>query len=369
MNVTDPIAGNGPHRTPIHFVLWRAEPGGMENYAASYVRHFRSSRRTYLFSLRPGPNDLTDEVDGYSTGYASNRAMYTAYFRYCRSYRRDRFHLLNSGPVLLLLTLLAGVRRPVYHIHGTLFWKGTIDRWFLRCVWWMTLPFRPVFVANSHYTAAIFKRTAAPGEPVVVSNGFDATSLLAGRRHRIQLRRMAYVGRMAPRKNAELAVRAFDAIAGSFPELELHFAGTGPEEDHVRQHALSSPYRRRIFFHGWVKDMPAFYASVDLVLFPSSHESFGNVLAEAIINGLPVLTSDLPAFAEIHGDRPTFSLGAPLEGTVFIRNFVAAVERYPELAEKVFALSGPFAERFDMGKHLSRIERIHVDAELASKRA
>ncbi len=368
MNVTDRIAGNMPPRAPIHFVLWRAEPGGMENYAASYVRHFRSSRKTHLFSLRPGPNDLTDEVDGYSTGYASNRAMYTAYFRYCRRCRHDRFHLLNSGPVLLLLTLLAGVRRPVYHIHGTLFWKGTIDRWFLRCAWWMTLPFRPVLVANSHYTAATFKRTAVPFEPVVVSNGFDAAPLLAGRRHRTQLRRMAYVGRMARGKNAELAVRAFDAIAGNFPELELHLAGTGPEEDDVREHALSSPYRRRIFFHGWVKDMPTFYASVDLVLFPSSHESFGNVLAEAIINGLPVLTSDLPAFAEIHGDRSTFSLGAPLDGTAFIRNFVAAVERYAELAEKVFALSGPFAERFDMGMHLNSMERIHADAEIGKNR-
>lgn len=335
----------------------------MENYAASYVRHFGSLRKTYLFSLRPGPNDLTDEVDGYSTGSRSNRAMYTAFFRYCRHHRHDRFHLMNSGPVLLLLALLAGVRRPLYHIHGTLFWNHPVDRWFLRCAWWMTLPFRPVFVANSRYTAATFKRTAVPLGPVVVNNGFDAAPLLAGRRHRTRLRRMAYVGRMARGKNAELAVRAFDAIAGNFPELELHFAGTGPEEDDVREQALSSPFRRRIFFHGWVEDMPTFYASLDLVLFPSSHESFGNVLAEAIINGLPVLTSDLPAFAEIQGDRSMFNLGDPLDVTAFIRNFVAAVERYAELAEKAFALSGPFAERFDMGKHLSRIEGIHADAE------
>lgn len=364
MTGQDRIAGNGTGLAPIHFVLWRAEPGGMEGYAAAYVRHFRSSRRTYLFSLRPGPNELTDEVDGYATGAASNVAMYAAFFRYCRRHRRDRFHLLNSGPILLLIALLARVRRPLYHIHGTLFWKGAIDRWFLRCVWWMTLPFKPVFVANSHFTATTFKQTAVPRDPMVVVNGFDATSLLAGRRHRTTLRRMAYVGRMAQGKNAELAVHAFDAIAGTFPELELHFAGTGPEEEKVREHALTSPYRRRIFFHGWVKEMPAFYASLDLVLFPSSHESFGNVLAEAIINGLPVLTSDLPAFAEIHGDGSAFSLGDPLDGAAFIRNFVAAVEHYAEFADKVFALSGPFADRFDMDKHLSGIERIHADAEI-----
>ena len=62
----------------------------------------------------------------------------------------------------------------------------------------------------------------------------------------------------------------------------------------VQDEALMSPFRRRIHFHGLVSDMPAFYSSMDLVVFPSSHESFGNVLAEALINGL-LGRSHLPA--------------------------------------------------------------------------
>lgn len=331
----------------------------MESYVAAYAARFKPARATYLFSLRPGANTLTGAVDGYAQGSVSNRSLYAAYFRYCREHRRDRFHLFNSGPVILLVTLLAGVRAPVYHIHGTIYWKGRIDRWALRIAWYLTMPFRTVFVANSRLSAATFRRNAIPVTPVVVYNGFDAASLLAGRRLRTRPVRMAYVGRLAPGKNAELAVRAFNAIAASNNEIELHIAGTGALEGVLRDEALMSPFRRRIHFQGWVADIPAFYASMDLVLFPSAHESFGNVLAEALINGLPILVSDLPAFEEIHGDPSTFSLGSPKEPKAFIQNFVAAMEHYDRLAEKAYAASEVTVRRFGMEQHLNAIERLH----------
>lgn len=331
----------------------------MESYVAAYVARFRPTRKTFLFSLRPGPNTLTDAVDGYAQGANSNRSLYIAYFRYCCAHRRDRFHLLNSGPVILLITLLAGVRAPLYHIHGTLYWKGILDRCALRAAWFLTMPFRAVFVANSQLSAATFRKNAIPVKPIVVYNGFDTAPLLAGRRKRTRLVRMAYVGRLAAGKNVELAVRAFNAIAATNSELELHIAGTGAMENEVRDEALKSVFRRRIHFHGWVFDMPVFYASMDLVLFPSSHESFGNVLAEALINGLPVLVSDLPAFQEIHGDRSTFSIGSPEEPQAFLQNFVAAVEHFDHLAEKAFAASEIAAQRFGMEQHLNAIERLH----------
>ena len=333
----------------------------MESFVTAYAKHFKPTRKSFLFSLRTGPNALTREVDGFAQGDASNLRMYAAYFRYCHRHRRERFHLLNCGPVILLVTLLAGVRRPVYHIHGTLYWKGSLDRIALRTVWFLTMPFKAVFVANSKFTAATFRRTAIPVTPVVVYNGFDTAPLLSGRRLRTRLTRMAYVGRIAAGKNADLVVRAFNAIASRNQEIELHIAGTGALLQGVQDEALISPFRRRIHFHGRVSDMPAFYSSMDLVVFPSSHESFGNVLAEALINGLPVLVSDLPAFEEIHGDKGTFSLGSPKEPAAFIQNFVSAIERYGMLAERSFDASERISKRFGMEEHLNAITRLHED--------
>ncbi len=348
--------------SPIHFVLWRAEPGGMESPVIDYVRSFNASRRTCLFSLRPGPNRLTREVALYTEGHGSNLRLYATWFRYCRAHRRDRFHLLNCGPVILLISLLAGVRRPVYHIHGTRYWRAPVDRAILRIAWYLCTPFRPIFVANSTFCAETFDRTAVRVGPFVVYNGLDTNALLAARRPRTGLRRMAYAGRFAQGKNADLVLRLFNAVAHQFPDLELHIAGTGAQENALRDLALRSPFRRRIHFHGWVSDMPIFYPSMDLLVFPSDHESYGNVLAEALINGLPVLASDLPAFAEIHGDNAAFSLGNPKDHEGFTLRFIAAIERYPQLAERAFALSHDLAERSEMSTHVEAIARLHDTA-------
>jgi glycosyltransferase involved in cell wall biosynthesis len=354
-----PLSGEA---VPIHFVLWRAEPGGMESYVVAYARHFQGTRRTFLFSLRSGPNTLTDAVTGYAQGHDRNAKLYLVWFRYCRAHRRDRFHLLNCGPIILLIALLAGVRRPLYHIHGTRYWAGALDHALLRAAWFFTVPFRPLFVANSRFSADAFRRTAIPVRPMVVYNGFDTAALLAGRRLRTRLSRMAYAGRIAHGKNADLVIVLFNAVAERFPDIELHIAGTGAQENDLRDQALMSPFRRRIHFHGWVADMAGFYSSVDLVVFPSSHESYGNVLAEALINGLPVLASDLPAFAEIHGDKAAFSLGNPEDRYGFTQHFIAAIERYPQLAERAFALSHDLAERSAMDAHVEAIARLHDTA-------
>ena len=334
----------------------------MESFVVAYYRHFKSSRETYLYSLRGGRNTLTDKVTGYAEGHASNIRLYAAWFRYCRTHRRDRFHLLNCGPLILLIALLAGVRKPLYHIHGTRYWSGALDHALLRAAWFLVLPFRPLFVANSRFSSDEFHRTAIPVKPVVVYNGFNTTALLAGRRLRTRLANMVYVGRIAQGKNADLVIDLFNSVAARFPELQLHIAGTGALENELRDQALMSPFRRRIHFHGWVEDTPAFYSSMDLVVFPSSHESYGNVLAEALINGLPVLVSDLPAFEEIHGDKSTFSLGDPEDRSDFQQRFAAAIERYPHMAERAFALSHDLAERSAMSTHVESIARLHDTA-------
>jgi len=349
-------------RRPLHFVLWRAEPGGMESAVGAYVAAFGPHRTCSLFSLRPGPNELAVPVAEHTEGDTSNPRLYRKWFRYCRQHRRDRFHLLNCGPVILLIALLAGVRRPLYHIHGTRYWRGALDRPFLRLAWWLCAPFRPLIVANSAFSAETFRRTAFRARPVVVLNGLDSAALLAGRRLRVTLRHMVCAGRLAPGKNTDLAIRCFEAVAKKYHELELHIAGSGPLENALRDQALTSPHRRRIHFHGWVADMPAFYARMDLLLFPSAHESYGNVLAEALINGLPALVSDLPAFAEIHGDPGTFSLGDPADAGRFVQRFTAALDRFPALCERAFTLSPQLARRSAMEQHVAAIARLHATA-------
>jgi glycosyltransferase involved in cell wall biosynthesis len=231
----------------------------------------------------------------------------------------------------------------------------------MRSAWFLTRAFKVIYVANSMHSARQFNAHASPAMPRVVYNGFVTERLFAHRRRRNSIRRMAYVGRIVPGKNAHLVIDMFNAIADDHKDLELHFLGSGSMERATMDDALKSRARRRIFFHGWVNDMPGQLSTMDLVLFPSSYESFGNVLAECLLNGLPVLTSDLPAFEEIHGEKKTFCIGTLTQPNGSIERFVQAVREFDTLAAKAFDVSTRVAEKFNMPDHLKAIEAVYAE--------
>lgn len=110
-----------------------------------------------------------------------------------------------------------------------------------------------------------------------------------------------HVGRVAPEKNLDLLIRAFEAIERIRPDAKLVIVGDGPASV-----ALQASHPR--FIHAGPRtglDLARHYASADLFLFPSLTETFGNVLLEAMASGLAVLGFDYAAAAEHirHGEN------------------------------------------------------------------
>jgi glycosyltransferase involved in cell wall biosynthesis len=103
-----------------------------------------------------------------------------------------------------------------------------------------------------------------------------------------------YVGRIAPEKNLDLLVRAYQAMARVRPDARLVLVGDGPELA-----ALKAAHPE--FVYCGVRrgeDLACHYASADVFLFPSLTETFGNVLLEAMASGLPCVGFDYAAAAE-----------------------------------------------------------------------
>ncbi|MCC6463356.1 MAG: glycosyltransferase family 4 protein [Saprospiraceae bacterium] len=351
-------------RTPVHYVVWRSEPGGAELSVNHYIRHFSPRREVYVYSLRAAENELYDASKiHFQNGADKDWECYKRYFRYCRAHRGHVFHLMSTGPIILLITLLAGLRLPVYHIHGTIYWKKPLKKLYLKTAWWLASWFRIHFVANSKYSAGIFRRVVLPVEPKVIYNGFDVDHFWRQRSQRQHPKRLAYAGRLQPGKNVDLVLRLFEDVAGQYPELELHIAGEGALRPALEQQARDSQFGARIHFHGWVRDVAAFYGSVDLFLFLSAYESFGNVLSEALLTGLPVLTSPVPVFEEIHGGEKAFLLGQPEQYAELRDNLNQALLQFPSLAQKAFDLGEQLKPVFDIDNHLIEIERIYEQIE------
>ena len=103
-----------------------------------------------------------------------------------------------------------------------------------------------------------------------------------------------YIGRIAPEKNLDLAVRAFRAIQARHPGAKFVLVGDGPARKPL---SIAHP---DFVFAGMRRgdDLARHYASGDLFLFPSLSETFGNVTLEALASGVPVVAYDYGAARE-----------------------------------------------------------------------
>jgi len=109
------------------------------------------------------------------------------------------------------------------------------------------------------------------------------------------------VGRVSTEKNIGLAIRAYEQMKKSCPELLCLVVGDGPARSKLmRDHP-------DVLFPGYLtgEALAACYASCDIMLFPSETETFGNVLLEGMSSGLAVLGYDYAAAAwhGVQGDN------------------------------------------------------------------
>ena len=117
------------------------------------------------------------------------------------------------------------------------------------------------------------------------------------------------VGGIEPRKGSDTLVEAMSRLVSSrTPSPVLAVVGGDSFQDHrpYRESVLDSlaplglTLGKDVVLVGTVPDaeMAAWYATADVLAFPSLKEGFGLAALEAMTAGLPVVTSDLPVFRE-----------------------------------------------------------------------
>lgn len=114
-----------------------------------------------------------------------------------------------------------------------------------------------------------------------------------------------YLGRLSRKKNPDLLMRAFASINSSNVRLLI----AGPDMDgyakELRELRASLGLEDHIFFSGPLYDEDKLSALVDADVFvlPSQNENFGNVIAESIAAGTPVVISDQCGIAPYVRDK------------------------------------------------------------------
>jgi glycosyltransferase involved in cell wall biosynthesis len=116
-------------------------------------------------------------------------------------------------------------------------------------------------------------------------------------------RLILFLGRITPKKQTDLLVKAFAQISTDFSGTSLVIAG--PHEGTVlrelKQLASDRGIAHRTFFTGALREREVQAALVDSEVFvlPSLHENFGVSVIEAMACGIPVILSDMVNLAEL----------------------------------------------------------------------
>jgi glycosyltransferase involved in cell wall biosynthesis len=110
---------------------------------------------------------------------------------------------------------------------------------------------------------------------------------------------------LEPRKNLDALVRAFAAVADDHGrQHSLVLVGrAGWKSSRLDALACELGVRDRVLLPGYVSDelLVQIYNHADLFVYPSKYEGFGLPLLEAMACGVPVVTSNGSALAEVAG--------------------------------------------------------------------
>ena len=106
---------------------------------------------------------------------------------------------------------------------------------------------------------------------------------------------VSYIGRIAREKNLAQLLTAWKSLGPDRGSAQLALVGRGPLEETIRRKQIPGVHVLGLM-HG--RMLAEAYASADIFVFPSTTETFGNSLLEAMGSGLPCLAANAAGVLE-----------------------------------------------------------------------
>ncbi len=223
--------------------------------------------------------------------------------------QRERFTeiiISTPGPVGLTALLAAKMLNlqtsGIYHTDFPQYIRILTEDSFLESMAWRYMQWfygqlDTVFVNSEDYRQSWIKRGLDPAKLKILPRGLDTELFHPARRDPAFFEkfgtcngevRLLYVGRISREKDLDLLVTAYRRLRNEGLPIQLFVVGHGPYSEAL---AKSLP---EAFFTGYLTgtELATAYASADIFVFPSTTDTFGNVILEAQACGVPVIVSD-----------------------------------------------------------------------------
>lgn len=140
--------------------------------------------------------------------------------------------------------------------------------------------------AKNYYPKRLQKKSAVIPNPV-----FESTTAYVAYSDRDDT--IGYSGRLFIRqKRQDVLLEAFSNVCKRNSTVKLVIFGDGPDEEALKNLAVSLGVSDRVIFAGKVSDVPKHIARCKVFVFTSDYEGIPNSIIEALQTGVPVVSTD-----------------------------------------------------------------------------
>ncbi|WP_156573213.1 glycosyltransferase family 4 protein [Bacillus luti] len=107
------------------------------------------------------------------------------------------------------------------------------------------------------------------------------------------------VGRLLEQKNHELLIRSFGKMKADFPEYSLYIYGEGALRDKLTKLIEELKLTKSVFLPGNISNIHERIVDAEMFVLSSNYEGLSNALLEAMVIGLPCISTDCAGSNEV----------------------------------------------------------------------
>ena len=177
---------------------------------------------------------------------------------------------------------------------------------------------------------------------IIIPNPIRVSCLAAAPRKKI-----VTMGRLHPQKNQTLLIRAFALFLRNHPGYTLHLYGKDKDGFDAKEVIAESGLEGKVILEGFHADVHASIADAEQFVLSSDYEGMPNALLEAMMMGLPCISTQFEGATELIGDSGA-CLMTPKRDVEALAAAMSRLSDDPALRESLSKAGRRFAGAFSV---------------------